>query len=241
MASKPAIILIKPQLGENIGAAARVMANFGLNDLRLVSPRDGWPNPKALEMAAHAEHIVNKARIFPNFEQAVKDLKFLYATTARAREADKRVITQRQIKLYKNTGLVFGAERTGLTNEEISLCDELISIPVNPKYKSLNLAQAVAIICYELSLRGGKADASIQPGLLRSARNDRELASKAEISSMFKHLESELDKRGFFQEKTKRAGMVNNIRNFLTRAALNGQEVRTMRGIIRSLAEHRLK
>ena len=239
---QPAIILCKPQLGENIGAVARVMANFGLSDLRIVAPRDGWPNEKALEMAANAAVLIEKAKIYNDLQTAIADLEFVYATSARNREVDKTVIAPRGIKLQNKTGFVFGPERTGLTNEEISLCDEIISIDVDGKYKSINLAQSVAIISYELSLRGGKADAAIQPGLLRYARNDeRELASKQEIISMFEHLENELDKRGFFQEATKKPGMIANIRALLTRANLSPQEVRTMRGIIKSLADHKVE
>ncbi len=218
-----AIILVKPQMGENIGAAARAMANFGLSDLRLVAPRDGWPNRKALEMAASASVLVENAKIFKTLEEAIADLEFLYATTARNREVDKKTITSRQIKLHKNTGFVFGAERTGLTNEELSLCDEIISIAVDEKFKSINLAQSVAIICYEVSSLQGTSD-------------NRKLATKEEIISMFTHLETELGQRGFFQEPNKKPGMIANIRAMLIRAAFSSQEVRTMRGIIKSLS-----
>lgn len=224
----PAIILVAPQMGENIGAAARVMANFGLSDLRIVNPRDGWPNAKAVDMAAHAGGIVEAAKVFATLADAAADLEFLYALTARDREADKAVSTPREIIARKNLGFVFGGERAGLSNEDVSLCDEIISIPVNANYKSLNLAQSVAIIAYEISALGAN-------------KHERELASKEEMVSLFKHLETELDKRGFFQEEKKKPGMLNNIRTFITRAALSPQEARTMRGIIRSLTEHRVK
>ena len=220
----PTIILVKPQMGENIGAAARAMANFGIKDLRIVAPRDGWPNPKAIEMAANASSLIEHAKIFPTLEAAVADLEFLYATTARTRETDKKSIIPRQIITHEKTGFVFGAERTGLTNEEISLCDEIISIPVSEEFKSINLAQSVAIICYQIStLPPQKAEVRAQ-------------ATKEELFSFFTHLETELDKRRFFQEPTKKPGMVANIRTMLTRAAFTSQEVRTMRGIIKSLS-----
>lgn len=221
-----AIILVNPQMGENIGAAARVMANFGFSDLRLVAPRDGWPNEKALEMAAHAKHIVEAAKIYPTLAEASADLEFLYASTARERGIDKLVITPREMVKRNNIGLLFGAERAGLSNDDLAICDEIISIPVDENCKSINLAQAVGIICYEASL------------LTKPESEPRELATKQEMQSLFEHLETELDKRGFFQEERKRPGMVNNIRTFLTRAALNPQEGRTLRGIIRSLSEH---
>jgi len=222
---KPSIILSHPQMGENIGAAARVMANFGLVDLRIVAPRDGWPNEKAVEMAANASALVENAKIFKTLEEAAADLNFLYALTARNREMDKKVIAPREITLLEKTGFVFGPERTGLSNEEISLCDEIISIPVDSNFKSVNLAQSVAIIAYEISTIDHVTE---QP---------RNQATKEELIALFTHLENELDERGFFQEATKKTGMVANIRAFLTRAQLSGQELRTLRGIIRYLAQ----
>lgn len=223
-----AIILVAPQMGENIGAAARVMANFGFTDLRIVNPRDGWPNEKAIDMAAHAATIVEGAKVFEKFSDAVADLEYVYALTARERGMDKKVITPREVVLNAKTGFAFGAERTGLENEDISLCDEIISIPVNPDHKSINLAQSVAIICYEISQ-------------VAVVKEERKLATKEDMNSLFAHLETELEKRGFFQEETKKPGMMNNIRTLFTRAALSPQESRTMRGIIRSLSEHKPK
>lgn len=216
------IILVKPQLGENIGAAARIMANFGIDDLRIVAPRDGWPNQQAIDMAANASKLVENAKIFQTLEEASSDLQFLYALTARERQMDKQVISSREIILREHTGFVFGAERTGLTNDEISLCDQIISIPVDEKYKSINLAQSVAIICYEISEQKIKTEL-------------RELANKDELNSMFDSLFSELEKRGYFQEENKKAGMITNIRTMFTRAEFSSQEVKTLRGIVNSL------
>ena len=226
---KPTIILVKPQMGENIGAAARVMANFGLSDLRLINPRDGWPNPKAIEMSAHANDIVNSAKIFDSLEKASSDLNFLYATSARQRSLDKVVITSKKIILQDKTGFVFGGERSGLDNDDIAFCDKVISIPV-AEYKSINLAMSVGIISYEISLLAEK-----------QTTRQRDLATKADMSSLFRHLETELDTRGFFQAAEKKPGMMQNIKTFLTRAALSKQESQTLRGIIRSLAEHQPK
>ena len=213
---------MRPQMGENIGAAARVMLNFGLTDLRLVAPRDGWPNPKAVEMSANAFDQV-KTKIFENFEDAVADLDFLYATTARNRDMLKEVVTPEKISVQGKTGIVFGAERTGLENYEISFCDKLVSIPVSKDFTSLNLAQSVAVIAYEI----GKYK------LPEKLKED--LATKQELTGLFSHLEDELTARNFFLVPEKKAGMMINIRNLFSRAELTGQEVRTLRGIIRSL------
>lgn len=213
-------------MGENIGAAARVMANFGIDDLRIVAPRDGWPNDKARDIAAHADKLIDQAKIFANLDEAVADLGFLYATTARNREQDKPVIAPREIAHKTKTGFVFGPERTGLTNEEISICDEIISIPVSENFKSINLAQSVAVICYEVST-------------ITLQKPERELAGKKELISFFEHLESELDKHGFFQEQNKKPGMLENIRTLFNRAQLSPQEVRTLRGMIKALVNHK--
>src|SRR5262249_51708592 len=146
----PAIILVRPQMGENIGAAARIMLNFGFTDLRLVAPRDGWPNEQAIKMSSGATEKIN-LQVFENFEDAISDLNFLYATTARQRDMNKEVVTPAEISPTAKTGIVFGPERTGLENSEISLCDKLVAIPVNPDFASLNLAQSVAVICYQLN------------------------------------------------------------------------------------------
>ena len=220
------IILHAPQMGENIGAAARAILNFGFEDLRIVSPRDGWPNPKAIEMAAGAKTVIENAQVFDSLEAAIADLQTVYATTARMRDMDKQVITPREIALNGKTGIIFGAERTGLENKDASLADKIISIPVSDKYQSLNLGQSVGIICYELFASGKFA-----------ATQNRELASKQEFVSMVEHLEAELDDSHFFQVPDKKPNMMNNIRNMLARAQFSAQEMRTMRGIIRSLSE----
>lgn len=200
------------------------MLNFGFDDLRIVNPRDGWPNEKALDMSAGAKRVVESAQVFENLAAAIADLKFLYATTARQRDMQKNVVAPREMNKRDGLGIVFGGERSGLDNEDISLCDEILSIPVSAEYGSLNLAQSVAVVCYELSA-----------GELEKGESD--LASKDELLGMIDHLENELEQRGFFQEETKQKGMMVNIRNAFARAQFSPQEVRTMRGMIRSLAE----
>ena len=157
IAEGPAIILVHPQLGENIGMVARAMANFGLAELRLVNPRDGWPSEKAISAASKADHVIDAARVFTSLEEAVADLNFVYATTARDRYGYKEVRSpvvaantlRQRFRAGEATGILFGRERTGLTNEEIALADELVTFPVNPAFASLNLAQAVLLMSYE--------------------------------------------------------------------------------------------
>ena len=212
-------------MGENIGAAARAMLNFGFEELRIVAPRDGWPNPKAIEMAAGAKSVIENAQLFASLPDAIADLQTVYATTARSRDMNKEIVAPRQIQLDGKTGIIFGAERSGLENADVSLADKIISIPVSDKYQSLNLGQSVGIICYEIFASGIH--------FLQS----RELATKQEFASMLQHLEAELDNSHFFQVPDKKPNMLINIRNMLARAQLSPQEIRTMRGIIRGLSE----
>ena len=154
---KPTIILVAPQLGENIGSAARVMLNFGCKDLRIVNPRDGWPNPKAVDMSKGAKQVIYDAKIFNSLADACHDIKYLYATTARPRDMVKKVFTpkkcvQKIVEASKSgdkSAIMFGPERTGLNNDYITLADAIVSIPVSDEYASLNLAQAVSVLCYE--------------------------------------------------------------------------------------------
>lgn len=237
--ANPSIILISPQLGENIGAAARVMLNFGLNDLRIVTPRDGWPNPKAVDMAKGAKSVVQSAQIFESLKDATHDIHKLYATTARPRDLVKTVITPRKCAFeitksaskQENSAIMFGPERSGLANDELVLADSIATIPVGPEYTSLNLAQAISIMCYEwFSANDKTPQEDLSYGKSKSA-------SKEEVINMFEHLESELDKSDFFKIKDKRPKMVHNIRNMFARAKLSDQDVRTLRGIIKSLTK----
>ena len=236
----PRIILVEPQLGENIGSTARAMANSGLSDLVLVKPRDGWPNPKAKASASGADWILDNAQLCETTEEAVADLELLYASTARPRDMVKEVRTPRQAAVAirrfdpmgRGCGVLFGPERTGLRNEHLVLASELIVVPVNPTFSSLNLAQAVLLVGYEW-FQAGLDEPSNQP-----KRYDRgaRLANVAEIMNFFDHLESQLDHVGFLRPPEKRPLMVQNLRNIWQRASLTEQEVRTLHGVVRALS-----
>lgn len=230
----PAFILVAPQLGENIGAAARVMANFGLRDLRLVAPRDGWPNPAAETMSAGALPDVVTVAVFDTVEQAIADCSLVFATTARPRGMEKPVVganeaVQRIRATPARAAILFGAERAGLPNEAVALADAILSYPVNRAFASLNLAQAVALMAHALA----EADASGPPPAF--ADDVDAPATREELIGMMEHFEQELDRAGFFHPEAKRAPMTQNLRNAFTRAGWTAQEVRTFRGAIKAL------
>ncbi len=233
----PAVILAQPQLGENIGAAARAMKNFGLSDLRLVAPRDGWPNDKAVTMAVGAADIVETAQIFTSVREAVADLNLVLATSARERGVAKEVLipaeAARRLRAASDvgakTGLLFGGERAGLDNDDISLADAIITIPT-AEFSSLNLAQAVLLLGHEWYKAGDDTPpARIEHGPISKP------ASREELFGLFEHLESELLQAGFLYPPDKEPPMIRNIRAMLHRAQLTDQEVRTWRGIIVAL------
>lgn len=233
----PCVILNEPQLAENIGAVARVMANFGLSDLRLVRPRDGWPQERAWASASGADWPLNEARVCETLEEAIGDLKLIYATTARPRETQLPVLTPRQASAALRgagvpTGLLFGGERAGLETADIALCHAIVTIPIDPRFRSLNLAQAVAINAYEW--RVGEGDAA--PANFREGPQP---ADQAMMIGLYEHLEGELDKAGFFHPPEKRPSMVRNLRVTLGRARMSEQEVRTFRGVVTALARGR--
>ncbi|MCP4381611.1 MAG: RNA methyltransferase [Hyphomicrobiales bacterium] len=240
----PAVILVAPQLGENIGTAARAMANFGLTRLRLVRPRDGWPNEKARAAASGANHVIDTARIFETLADAVADLAFVYATTARAREVAKPVAGPHEAgarlralaRANSATGVIFGPERAGLNNDDLSHADEIVTFPVDPTFSSINIAQSVLLIGYEWRRSGLTAGDAGLPFTL-----DRELAPKADLFRLFDHLESSLDASGFFRPPEKRTHMVEGLRSILQRAELSEQEVRTLRGVIASLERRHVR
>ncbi|HVZ14611.1 MAG TPA: RNA methyltransferase, partial [Bauldia sp.] len=217
-ALQPAIILVEPQLSENIGTAARAMANFGLTDLRLVKPREGWPSQKARSAAASADHVIDRVRVFDRLEDALAGLGFVYATTARMREVAKAVVgpheaaaaTVARAGQASMTGVLFGRERTGLNNEEVSLADEILTLPVDPDFSSLNIAQAVLIFAYEWRL------ASIGPAL-PFASTIAEPAPREQLIAMFEHLEAALEDAGFFRPSEKRPHITLAIRAMLQR------------------------
>jgi tRNA/rRNA methyltransferase len=236
----PAILLVRPQLGENIGAAARAMSNFGLADLRLVAPRDGWPNAKAYEMAANAAGILDGARVYADMAAAMHDIHIAYASTARPRELEKRVAEpaeamadcRAQLAAGRQCALVFGPERSGLENDEIARCDAIVSIPTGTENPSLNLAQAVVILGYEW-LRGSAR------ATLERPEQSQPLGTKEEVQGLFDQLEPYLDAVNYFRTPERKQLMWRNLQNIFTRSQLSGQEVRTLRGMIRSLYERR--
>ena len=235
-ALSPAVILIKPQMGENIGATARAMRNFGLTDLRLVAPRDGWPNPAAVPMAAGADEILDGAKVFRETEDAIADLKLVFATTARARHMAKPAATPRQAASEmaamggrgEPCGILFGPEKAGLHNDDVALSDKILHIPANPAFSSLNLAQAVLIIGYEWFAATLEDENSVLPDLPPPA-------PKADLVRLFEHLEAELDAAGFLRPKEKRPAMVRNLRNLLQKGQFSEQDIRTLRGVIKAL------
>jgi tRNA/rRNA methyltransferase len=238
-AAGPAVVLVEPQLGENIGTAARAMANFGLTDLRIVNPRDGWPNDRAVAAASRADHILDRARIFDTVPEAIGDCGYVLATTARSRQVAKPVIgPQRageEMRLRARKGLrtavLFGRERIGLNNEEVSLADAIVTLPVDPNYASLNVAQAVLIAAYEWR-RSGLSD---EEAGLPITPPDAVPASREELIHLFEHLENALDAAGYFRPAEKRPHMALALRAMLQRAGLTEQEVRSLRGAIAAL------
>lgn len=244
----PCVILVEPQLGANIGTAARAMANFGLTELRLVAPTNGWPNEHAIKAASGADIIIEQAKLFDTLEEAVADLSFVVATTARKRDMVKPVLTpesaagEMQTRLIQGegTGILFGREKYGLTNDHVVLADALVIAPVNPDFASLNLAQAVLLIGYEwfkLQSDGGLGrETEVEPAAREGLGvRDSRPANREELLIFFERLEQELDAGGFLQIPEKRPTMIRNIRNMFTRANLTEQEVRTLHGVVSSL------
>ena len=237
----PVVILVEPQLGENIGMAARAMGNFALDRLRIVRPRDGWPNVAAERAAAGADHILRDAELFDSVEAAVADCSLLFATTARAHDQAKPVVGPEaaaaemagQIKAGGTAGILFGRERWGLTNEEVGLSNRIITFPVNPGFASLNLAQAVLLVGYEwfkLSTAGE----------LPFAMPERsEPASQYQMQAFFDNLVRELDKVEFLRPAEKRDTMLVNLRNIFTRMEPTKQDMHTLHGVVMAIAEGR--
>jgi len=246
----PAVILVEPQLPDNIGMVARAMANFGLDDLRLVAPRDGWPNEKARIAASGANYVIDDATAYPSLAESIGDLTYVVATTARQRPLKKPVLTpeeaiaalRERIVNGERCGILFGRERNGLETSEVANADALVMIPVNSRFASLNLAQAVLLLGYAWVRESGKGtlgrvttyEEPVSSGL---NLGDERLAVKEELIGFFDHLEAELDRLGFFNPAEKRPSVVQNIRTMFTRMALTRQEVRTLRGIVATLSK----
>ena len=230
------IILVAPQLGENIGAAARLMYNFGFTNLRIVQPRDSWPNERALSLSAGGSFIIETAEIFDDLESAMADINYCYALSARIRNINKTLISSTNIseetKIFTKANKIafmFGPENSGLSNYHLSFSNKLITIPTNKNYQSINLAQSVGIICYEIFKHLSQTVTSPKT---------REMASFAELNFFFEHLTSALDENNFFTDQDKKPHMIQNLQSIFTRVDnLSSQDVRTLRGVINCLAQ----
>lgn len=231
----PAFVMVQPQLGENIGSFARAMLNFGLSDLRIVNPRDGWPNPKAYQVAAGADIVLDQARLCWSLADAIADRTLVFASTARARDMEKEAITPGEMALQARAeiarggavAVLFGKERTGLDNSDIAMADKIVSIPVNPAFPSLNVAQSAVLIAYELRSAGVEVTA---------AQPLSPVAPQAEFEGLMTHLERELEDGGFYFPPEKAEIVKANMRNALLRARLTDQEIASLRGAIKALA-----
>ena len=236
--NSPVVVLVRPQLADNIGAVARAMANGGLFHLRLVAPRDGWPQEKAWRNASGADRILDAAPVFATVPDAVADLHHVLATCPRPRHIIKPVLTARGAAAELRAicardlraGILFGPERAGLDNDDMACADALVRYPLNPAFMSLNLAQAVMVLAYEWWIA---ADETLPRTLMT---NETQVATKGELDNFLSHLVAELDACGFLRNAPKRPGMVRNIRHLFERGEVTQQELRTLHGIVTELA-----
>ncbi len=232
----PVFILVAPQLGENIGAAARAMFNFGVSSLRLVAPRDGWPNPSAIATASGADYVIERAETFADLSAAIADCSFVAATTARPREMLLPVLTPEEtaqeirvrIDRDERCAVLFGGERAGLSNEEVAQANAIVSIPVNPAFASLNLAQAVLAVAYEWAKADGRAR-------FVSELDAAPAAAREDLERFLERLNAALDEAGYFFPEHRRAVMERNLRVALTRAGFTESEIRTLHGAVKAL------
>jgi tRNA/rRNA methyltransferase len=234
-------ILVRPQLGENIGAAARSLKNFNFENLRLVSPRDSWPNKSATYTAVDAKDIVHKAKVFSNTDQSVSDLDYVFATTSRSRSVNKKIVDlSKAVKIIKKlslsnkkTGIFFGPEASGLSNDDLINANFLVNIPTSNKFKSLNLSHAVTIFAFELFISQKKFEPVVK-NLYRS-----EDAKKNEVNAFLDFMISHLDKVGFLKPAEKKQQMIRSVKNIFHRSSLSTQEIRTLSGVISSLIKYK--
>jgi tRNA/rRNA methyltransferase len=233
----PVFVLVRPQLAENVGTAARAMMNCAVADLRLVAPREDWLSEKAVAAASGAESVLRHARAYDSTEAALADCHRVYATTARRRDLIKPLMVPRHaagvmragIGAGQRIGVMFGPERTGLENDDVALADAIVEVPLNPAHASLNLAQAVLLVGYEWFQAG------VERPPVELVANGAEPADHAMLMTFFKHLEAELDACGFLRNADKRPGMVRNLRALFQRAQLTVPEVRTLHGVVKEL------
>ena len=235
--SQPNFVLVRPQMGENIGAAARAMWNFGLDRMSIVAPRDGWPNPKAVAMASGAGRLLDEALLCENIPDAVEETHFVFATTARSRDLTKEVFAPeaamkeaaRRIASGERVSVLFGPERAGLENEDIAKANAIISVPVNPEFPSLNLAQCVLLTAYEWR----RATGEVVP--VETALAGTEMATGIEIEKLAEHYEDRLETAGFFFPPEKADGMKIVLRNLWSRMPLTRADVQMLHGVLRQM------
>ena len=237
MSERPAVVLVRPQLGENIGKTARAMLNFGLTDLRLVSPRDGWPNPDAGPAASGADVVLANARVFGSVAEAIADCHYIYATTVRKRGLTKPVVTPEQAAREmhgrpERSAILFGPERAGLETDDVAVAHAILTVPVNPDFASLNLAQAVILVAYEWFKQG----AHVAPSVLENYEGP---ASHASVEDLIRHVDEALEVADYYNVPSRVASSKRTLRNLLTRPAYSEKEVRTLRGIVHALVEGR--
>ena len=233
---KPVIVLVRPQLGQNIGKAARAMLNFGLTEMRLVAPRDGWPNPDAGPAASGADVVLERAKVFDMVQDAIADCPAVYASTVRRRDLVMPVLSPEEMADQiagspERSAILFGAERSGLETEEVALANAIVTVPINPEFGSLNLAQAVILLAYEWSRRAGLA----QP----TAKDTEPPAPHGELDGLIAHLNTELEAKGYFHPPSRTEATKNTLRTIFTKAGWSSREVKAVRGIIRALVSAR--
>ena len=232
-------ILVRPQLGENIGSAARALKNFNFSKLRIVNPRSGWPNQKAIVTSVDAKNILQSSKIYNSLDKSVGDLDKIFATTSRIRKVNKKIISifdlNKKIKNKQKIGIIFGPEASGLSNDELSCADYLVKIPTNKKFNSLNLSHSVILFCFQLFVFFSKK------GFIYKSNYKNSKANKSEVNKFLKFIIRSLDKRGFLQPDHKRQSMIRNIENIFYRTNLSGQEIRILLGIFATLNEFNKK
>ena len=230
--NKPVIVLVRPQLGQNIGKAARAMLNFGLCEMRLVAPRDGWPNPDAGPAASGADVVLERAEVFSSVEDAIADCSLVFASTVRRRDLVMPVLGPEQMAEQihsspKRSAILFGAERSGLETDEVAIANAIVTVPINPEFGSLNLAQAVILLAYEWSKR---TDLSIPP-----AKELEPPAPHGELEGLIVQLNEELDAKGYFHPPSRTQATKNTLRTIFTKTGWSSREVKAIRGVIRAL------
>jgi len=230
--AKPIIVLDRPQLGQNIGKAARAMLNFGLTEMRLVAPRDGWPNPEAGPAASGADVVLEQARVFPTVQEAIADCSLVFASTVRRRDLVMPVVDPGEmadsiVGSSARSAILFGPERSGLETEDVALANAIVTVPINPEFGSLNLAQAVILLAYEWSKRSSLA----QP----TAKELEPAAPHGELEGLVMQLNEELDAKGYFHPPSRTDATKNTLRTIFTKTGWSSREVKAIRGVIRAL------